>query len=135
MKNSRLNIRLLKKVRDRIKNIPQSYYQGTWCSANADAPCGTVACIAGETIICSEPTVAKGIAELKYLDNKDEVPEKAMELLGLNWSERLVLFNGEAEGWPSRFKKKFQSAKTRRGEAGAAVAYLDHIIKTGKVVD
>lgn len=64
MKESQLNKALLRKVRNRIRKIPESYYQGTWCRADKGAPCGTIACIAGETIICAAPTVEAGIKEL-----------------------------------------------------------------------
>lgn len=86
MENQRLNIELFKKIRDRIAMIPASYDQSNWCIRNDAAPCGTAACIAGEAVICSQPSIEAGITELRrlmHLDKYNAVPKRAAELLGI----------------------------------------------------
>ena len=144
---SRLNIELFKKIRERIAAIPESYDQEAWCRNNRAAPCGTSACLAGEAIICAAPTVEEGVKELRHLDKHGSdyaIPERAAVLLGLEGNVEAyfeyndegdggetIIFDGNANKWPRQFKKQFQSGD----QAGAAVAYLDHIIETGKVLD
>lgn len=144
---SKLNIELFKKVRDRIATIPESYRQSSWWASSTDAPCGTAACLAGEAIICAAPTIEEGIAELKALVNEErdlDVPERAAELLGLEgnyWSQNAgetEIFQGFGEGWPEPYRSQFSKANDQGdviGMAKAAVAYLDHIIETGKVLE
>lgn len=146
-----LNIELFKKIRDRIAEIPESYNQNKWCADFSKAPCGTTACLAGEAIICSAPTVAEGVAELKRLDadldDNNAVARRAAEMLGLEGSvdewidqrERKVgnetlIFDGNAEGWPEEFRERFTSADDGKERAAAAVGYLDKIIATGSVL-
>lgn len=147
MSEQRLNIELFKKVRDRIAAIPESYDQSEWVRPSNASPCGAAACLAGETIICNAPTVAAGIKELKRLRALDQyhaVPERAAELLGLegSWKDFLttelpddggetIIFDGDALYWPRQFRSMFRDGD----EADAAVAYLDHIIETGKVLE
>lgn len=143
---SELNIELFKKVRDRIATIPESYDQSTWFADTRRSPCGTVACLAGETIICDAPTVDEGISRLRRMYERDDVgfdiPNLAARLLGLNglYSEshvdnEAVIFVGGAECWPEPYRAQFTNAQSKRAEAAVAVAYLDHIIETGKVLE
>lgn len=60
-----LNVKLLRKVRNRIATIPESYDQSRWVQSNDKAPRGTMACLAGEAIICSQPSVGEGIKTLR----------------------------------------------------------------------
>ena len=149
---SKLNITLLKQIRDRINTVPQSYDQTIWCAPSDKAPCGTVACLAGEAIICAAPSVEDGLRDLKRLEKRPglSVAKKAAELLGLPAPEFFSggegnnstanLFdsvyigpNRRAVRWPEPFKSRYRQARTYRGRASAAVAYLDHIIETGSV--
>lgn len=142
MSESRLNIELFKKIRERIATLPQSYDQSELCAVSDTAPCGTVCCIAGEAIICNAPTVEQGVAELRRLYKGGagyRVPRKAIKLLGIGdgaidqkWHP---MFDGGGLGWPERFCEMFGRAMDRYEKAKVAVAYLDHIIETGKVLE
>lgn len=143
MSEQRLNIELFKKIRDRIATIPESYGQHYWVDDSSESPCGTVACLAGEAIICAAPTVDAGIAELRRLDESDDelaVPVRAAFLLGLtgDYSKpeykqmgETNMFWGDGRGWPEPFRSVLRNGN----QAAAAVAYLDHIIETGKILE
>jgi hypothetical protein len=147
---SKLNIELFRKIRERIAAIPQSYDQESWAEPDRFSPCGTVACLAGHAIICNAPTVEQGLDDLYTLKEHDPlfaIPDRAAELLGLRGSWRAlvdehnvvvagetVMFGTDAEYWPDSYKEMFQEDE-RAEKAKAAVAYLDHIIETGKVLE
>lgn len=141
MNEQKLNIELFKKIRVRIATFPETFDQSCWASPSPDAPCGTAACLAGEAIICNAPTVKEGIAELNRLADLPglAVANEAARLLGLSGDyegETLedegetAIFRGLAEGWPEPFRSHFNA-----NEPEAAVAFLDHIIETGKVLE
>lgn len=139
-----LNIELFRKVRDRIAATPESYRQDTYCSPSLVAPCGTVCCIAGEAIICNAATVEQGITALKHMDG--DVATVAARLLGLIDQQQDYyelhfdhparrLFNGcPHEAWPEPFRSQWLVAP-RDEEPYVAVAFLTHIIETGKVLE
>lgn len=150
MAESRLNIELFKKIRQRIAEIPESYDQDYWVEDSAESPCGTVACLAGHAIICDAPTIERGISDLHRLKQRDPlkaVPRRAAKLLGLtgSWTKYVdtssesaggetIIFDSDAAGWPEPFQSDFQMAGGR-GKSQVAVRYLDHIISTGKVLE
>jgi len=140
---SRLNIALLKKVRNRIKRIPQSYNQNKWYGRSSTSPCGTVACLAGETIICAAPRVAQGIKNLRkaFDEYGDAIPQRAAQLLGLRGDYfslsnegQTKIFQADGTGLPQPYRGEFQRARTRRDKAKVIVAYLDHVIETRHVL-
>ena len=63
----------------RLEAKPETYYQGAFIETVIDRDdlpdkrpipsCGTIACLAGEAIICSERSVVKGITVLTKLKN------------------------------------------------------------------
>lgn len=144
-----INKKLLRKVIERIETTPESYAQDQWeCSAITyneianevfqrlprPAPeCGTVACLAGEIIICSEPTIQQGIQKLREMDGGYR--EAAGALIGIDPRDTWGVFSASAIGWPSQFRDEFDRAMTYRDQARAAVNYLKHILKTGKVTE
>lgn len=146
MTQTKLNIELFKKVRDRIATIPESYDQEKWVRESRRSPCGVTACLAGEAIICNAPNVTEGVGELWALskrDKNDVIPARAAELLGLrgSWKEFIetgkeefagetIIFDGTADNWPAPYRYQYKDHP-----AEAAVAYLDHIISTGKVLE
>lgn len=146
---SKLNIELFKKIRQRIAEAPESYDQDTFVDYNERSPCGTSACLAGEAIICNAPSVVKGIVELRDLDmnysDDYAVARRATDLLGLSGdfgeyahsldndrtaAGEAIIFDGGGQGWPEPYRSMFQNDKT-----AAVIAYLDHIIETGKVLE
>lgn len=127
------NARLLNKAADRIESIPESYSQTTFKERSADAPCGTVACLAGEIIICSERSTAKGLKTLHSTPLRD-VWLKAARLAGLTDDEADVLFNTSyGWTWPTKFSERFDHAKTKKQEAKVAASLLRYLAKGGKV--
>jgi hypothetical protein len=141
-----LNFKLIRKVIKRIETVPESYAQQVWESdaeefnESAEAgrghkrptpPCGSVACLAGEAIICDAPTIALGLRRLK---RTKQTAHRAAQLLGLSEGET-DLFDGEADGWIQPFRNQFKNAKTYKGEARAAINYLRYILRTGKVTE
>lgn len=128
-----LNIKLLKKVRDRIAKIPESYDQSWWATRDVEAPCGTTACIAGEALICSQRSKKAGLQLLWDAMPKWKVGSTAQTLLGLTDREADVLFG--AGTWPEPFRSEYDQVRYHpKARAKVAVAYLDHIIKTGEVL-
>lgn len=135
-----LNKRLLRKVRNRIAEIPESYDQNHFYRQEEKSPCGSAECLAGETIISAAPTVKQGIITLRRLNGRmwysisdSPVTRRAAKLLGLTVDEAEKMFGGTAEEWPSPFRAQFQRAKRPRTKARIAVAYLDECLKRGKV--
>ncbi len=137
-----LNKRLLRKVRNRIAEIPESYNQSNFCQKSDDAPCGTSACIAGEAIIVSRPTIKQGIESLRRMDRRyfnsgawthHDAFKAGQRLLGLTEEESESMFGGEAGQWPQPFARRFANAKRPQTRARIAVDYLDECLKRGKV--
>lgn len=139
-----LNKRLLRKVRNRIAEIPESYDQSEFCATNENAPCGTAACLAGETIICAAPTVKQGLNSLRIMMGKfrsastpaaTNIGERAAKLLGLTEDEANRMFEGyPVDGeWPEPFGTQYADSHRPGERAKVAVAYLDECLKRGKV--
>ena len=145
-KSRKLNVTLLKKIRDRIAEIPESYDQSVYVIESPKAPCGTAACLAGEAIICNARSVEAGIKSLRLTDAKGLVSYRAARLLGLprpNWGADDEAYNDAAKlfysssdykvGWPEPFGSAFNRAKSTKQRAKVVVDYLDHIIETGNI--
>lgn len=132
-----LNFPLFVKVRNRIALIPESYDQSTYYGKSSRSPCGTVACLAGEAVICAAPSVRDGVNELFHAFNRSRhrPSEMAEKLLGLDSrfldADESDIFDATADCWPRRFNNMFEDGK----EAQAAVGFLTHIIRTGKVLE
>lgn len=128
------NKRLLLKAAKRIEEIPESYRQETFCADSEESPCGTVACLAGEIIIASERSAAKGVAKLRsvtkeWIDNFGDWPgDIAGGLAGLNRRERDNLFPTEVNGWPKPFRSQYPRAKAK-----TAAALLRYLANGGEV--
>lgn len=141
MTEPKLNKRLLRKVRNRIAKIPESYDQNHFWLDSSNAPCGTVACLAGETIIVSRPTVKQGLQSLRRLTNSvfcvtadHPVARRAASLLGVSDAEAVAMFDGDGERWPQPYRAQFERAGGPQTRAKVAVAYLDECLKRGKVI-
>lgn len=140
MNEQRLNIELFKKVRRKIKSVPESYNQKTDAEPDRRSPCGTAACIGGWADILSAPTKAERDRRMAG----DVSLNRAARALGLKGrdfyaeirTERAVLFDGRPEKtWPKPFSDQWRRSRTKAARAAVAVAYLDHIIETGKVLE
>lgn len=138
-----LNKRLLRKVRNRIEKYPDAYNQSTFGEKGdeSSAPCGTVACIAGHTIIAAAPTPQLGVKTLFRKLRDGGVSRYAGKLLGLELGgidEHLFtgIPNDSDYPWPNaKYALQWGRAKTHKQRTRVAIRYLDHILKTGKVSD
>lgn len=133
----RRNTKLLNKTASHISKAPSSYQQSTFYRPSSNSPCGAAACLAGEIIICSEPTVRDGVAKLRSIldtyrnsfdDNVDDPMEVAAKLAGLTAVEAESLFDAVVDGWPSPYREEFEV-----DEAKAASRLLRYLAKGGKV--
>lgn len=135
-----LNIELLKKVRRKIKSVPYAYDQGYAFRASHLAPCGTACCIGGWADTLSAPSFAErrkrmaGAIRLNRAANK--LGLKGRDFFSEFSTERGVLFDGNpGRAWPEPFCSQWRQARTYESRSAVAVAYLTHIIKTGKVLE
>ena len=135
---TKLNLELLKKVRDRIAEVPESYEQRTWRSDSKEAPCGSAACLFGEAVICDSTTVKSGIARLRrYINGPTPMYVHGERILGLSREDALRMCDymplGDAQGlvvrWPEPYATRFTRAKTPKARAKVAVAYLTECLK------
>jgi hypothetical protein len=124
------NARLLNKTADRIEKIPESYAQDTFCRTDDRSPCGTVACLAGEIVICSARSVSKGI-ELLY--ESSGIADLAARKAGLDEDEASSLFWPTSSFWPQPFRSRYGKATTQRGRAKVAADLLRYLAKGGDV--
>jgi hypothetical protein len=153
----RLNIEVFKAVREKIATTPEAYDQEIWGRRDRDAPCGTACCIAGWACVLNgdvsiEDARALGRnGEIGPNDNVRHVSDVASEALGLSADDADTLFtslpegewddyddDGEdvfAGGWPEPFATNWRLSSSDAERASVAVAYLDHIIETGKVLE
>jgi hypothetical protein len=122
------NRRLLLKTAKRIEEVPESYNQCEWVAESSSSPCGTVACLAGEIVICSERTVKKGIEKLY---NTFSVAGKAREAAGLGYGESERLFYSPKD-WPNGIGKNFRR-KSKTEKAKAAATLLRYLADGGEV--
>lgn len=138
----KLNFPLWVKVRNRIAAVPESYDQNEWKIPSKSAPCGTAACLAGETLICSQRSFKGGLQLLKET-RRARIGAMAGTLLGLDKGNsanyfddgECEIFNYSGSDWPEPFDKRFLNANTDLHRAHVAVAYLTSVIRTGKVID
>lgn len=145
---NKLNKKLIEKVIKRLEERPETYYQEDWFRfvdedvakrMGRPAPaCGAVACLAGETIICSARSVTQGIKKLERIMNNTSTTGPvtvATKLMGIE-NSRYYLFSATAGSWPKPFSTQFRKAKDYKGEARAAVNLLRAILRTdGKILE
>jgi len=139
-KLNRQHQRLIQKMIKRIETMPETYEQCTvsatfkqkpWLFEGRPMPvCGTVACLAGEAIICSEQSVAKGLLKLRRVS---DVVGCAASLMGIK-DVNTWIFGESADEWPEPYRKQWEDAKTYKGKARAAVNLLKAILRTDGAV-
>lgn len=128
-----INRRVIERMIERIKTLPESYDQGAFYVERSDkAPCGTVACLAGEAVICSAATYDLGLKKLLKLRTLGGISLSAATILRLPYNHEL--FVSDASGWPAPFNKQFAKARTRKTQAKVAVAYLRECLKRGTMI-
>jgi hypothetical protein len=148
---SALNIELFKAIREKIATTPEAYDQSVFARPSQVAPCGTAACIAGWACVLSGAMDAKELKrrERAHGQEFESIEVIAKGALRVDDDEAEILFtespagnrqdwdedDDEREGgWPQPFCGQWEDAN-RADRPRIAVAYLDHIIETGKVLD
>lgn len=161
---SRLNIELFKQIREKIANTPIAYDQTRWGRREIAAPCGTAACIAGWACVLSDSVSLMtvqlaGPSAVVYTSGGGsvDIPAIAQQVLGLSEEEADMLFTSGPEGewgsedyddeseddetyylgggWPEAFAAAWRGALGPEEQASVAIAYIDHIIETGEVLE
>jgi hypothetical protein len=127
----KINVKLLRRVAKHIDAEPKRLSMTDWiekqrapldlvrdtvyatggAAIHKFAPCGTAACIGGWTEILSGGRIGS-----------------AGRLLGLDGGQQDKLFYNQ--NWPAKFKRRYETAKTPRGKANAAIARIEHFIET-----
>lgn len=149
MAKRKLNVELLKQIRDKIASTPDAYDQMVYGRPDHTAPCGTACCIAGWACVLSGRYSVEDIRKARDAEYvvKERISETAQELLGLSENEADTLFTAEPEGswedydddgedafeggWPEPFRTEWREGIKEYNVIAAR--YLDQIIETGKV--
>lgn len=150
MSENKLNIELFKAIREKIATTPAAYDQSVFARESRVAPCGTAACIAGWACVLSGAMSAEELKRRERTDGEEfiSIEITAKHVLGLDEDEADVLFTESPEGewddyddggndvyvngWPEEFASQWRGATSG---SDVAVAYLTHIIETGKVLE
>lgn len=128
-----MDIKLLKRVRDRIAARPRQFvmrrlFDDRTESDHKPSHCGTACCILGWGIVLqdSEKRSPKEFAQLFELHELSYFSTR--NVFGISWAEgdKLVW----ADNWPEPFRTQFSKAKTDAQHARIAVRRINHFIKT-----
>lgn len=123
--------KIVRKMIKRIESVPESYDQSVFYIEESNrSPCGTVACLAGEAVICSAKTVEAGI-KLAFED-LGALLDRADKVLGLPPNHAVFAANGG--GWPEPHRSNFTKAAPGKARARVVVAYLKEALKRGTMV-
>lgn len=147
---TKLNIELLKAIREKIATTPEAYDQSVFARRSVTAPCRTAACIAGWACVLS------GVMDAEELIRRERANGAEFQSIEIIAKGALCIDDDDAEtlftedpagtrfdwseddeerdgGWPQPFASQWEDA-TRTEQPRIAIAYLDHIIETGKVL-
>jgi hypothetical protein len=126
-----MNKAVVRKMIKRLESVPEHYDQEAYyVERNDKAPCGTVACLAGEAVICSAKTVKAGI-ESAFAEY-GSIPERAEMILGLHHLQHSV-FASDGGGWPQPYRTQFAQSQ-KADQSKIAVAYLKEALKRGTMI-
>jgi hypothetical protein len=148
---NKLNIELFKKIREKIATTPEAYDQSVFARRSVTAPCGTAACIAGWACVLSGAMDAEELMRRERANGAEfrSIEITAKSALGVDDDEAETLFTEDPEGtsfdwsedddergggWPQPFAGQWEDA-TRSERPRIAIAFLDHIIETGKILE
>jgi hypothetical protein len=134
----KMNKAVVRRMIDRLERVPDSYDQSAFYIEGSNrTPCGTIACLAGEAVICSVPDEKKGLKlALKAMEGDGlSVSTQASRLLGIRENrDESNVFGYDASGWPAPFNTQYQKARTRKARAQVAVAYLKEALQRGAML-
>lgn len=150
----KLNRKLIEKMIQRLEDEPRTYDQGTLgepydqrkqayeftaALPRPEPRCGTVACLAGQAIICSERSLPTALATIDRLANRPYgVAAEAAQRMGITQGFDTLhrLFGATSREWPEPFASQWKDAKTYRGQTRAAINLLRAILRTdGEILE
>lgn len=159
---ARLNIPSFITLRDHLIKFPETYRQGTFGerSEQAKTACGTVCCLAGRQLIIARIATPIEVGEQRWDNHRSKKDRRgrdirpsdfknlAGESLGMTELEEGMLF-GSGFSWPSPWNCRMIEAERiymdadKKGDllryslhqSKIAISYLNHIIKTGRILD
>jgi hypothetical protein len=141
-KEAGMNVRKLRKLQKWILAEPRRYRQDWWgwtgnslAIQEQNPPCGTVACLAGNTALMEgykAPSQINGRFECMISPRGATVriDRTAKRILGLTEDQRDRLFGIGPHSWPAKLWFEYRAAKTLEERAAVAVRRIDHFIKT-----
>lgn len=126
---------------DRIRQHPSSYSQAHWLAEKGqwgtrsldkrdtdlwlktlqDPECGTVACLKGQLGIVMALDGVKNLWSKEYGFDLIEINN----LAGFTKAERALLFGGDADGWPTEYRNRWEQAYENEDPEGMAKAAAD----------
>ena len=129
-----MNTELLKKIKEAILAEPRNFNMAMWILWDADAPCGTTACIGGwAAVIANElkdPGEQRALQEGHQLGNRLTF-ENGTEALNLSKMEESRLCYDD--NWPEPFRTRYSEASDRDDRqlmAQIAAERIDYFIAT-----
>ena len=143
-----LNYAELENLKKRIKRYPSQYRQEYWgygpksfVVKDQKPICGTAGCLAFNVVANNGYTLSKfDIEGETAMCQKDGefffyIRHKAVEILGLTHDQSDELFGGGSGGWSSRARQAYNTAKTPRQRAAAAVMAIDDFIAKYRAIE
>lgn len=133
-------VRLLRRVKKHILEEPRRFDMKDWVESSTVSPCGTVACIAGWTLLLKLPPKERNmvLAEPNAYTKRDMLTagdrtmflEHAENALWLDRDSSMRLFYDDI--WPNGLDKAFDKARSRKARALVTADRIEHFIKTGE---
>lgn len=127
---SALNVELLRKIQAHITEEPKRFDLGAWIDPSTEAPCGTVACVAGWAIKLSGIDLDSGERpdwdRDELLGHYSAPAAKVLGLANREQSESLFL------SWPPKYADAYWFTQDRAERARIACERIEHFIETGE---
>lgn len=127
---ARMNKAAVRRMIRRITEQPKTFDQAAFYVE--PSACGTVACIAGDAVICSVRDEAKGIKLAEQLLDEGGLIERADRVLGLPSVHEV--YRATASGWPKPYSDQYPVANSKSERAKVAAAYLSEAVKRGTMI-
>lgn len=130
-----MNVKLLRKIQKHIlaepRRLDMQYIYTPRQARKAEPPCGTVCCIAGWAIYLKHKGKVVPYDGIFLKSIKDETvmgAPAAEKILSINKTQKDNLFF--MWGWPEKFRKLYDKAKTAKTRAKIASERIDLFIAT-----
>lgn len=130
-----MKTKMLRKVQEFLLAEPRQFDMNNWIRSPRLVnvlempPCGTVCCVAGAAyVIDKNKPLDKVRNDLIKTLSTYRVETEAKRILGLTEAQATRLFY--KSGWPARFRRAYEKAKTPAERVQAGVKRIDYFIKT-----